>query len=217
MKRLKEIRSLLFFSYKIIQKSVKILLCLLSAFLSFKKIERSFTLKAREYWQELIDNKELIILLTIIWIILYENFTIFILISGMFIALFVVLFTDRFLLKGNYEHSYVIGFGTLLKYVGRLVVEIYLAGIGVIKTIIKGNANVEIVHVETKLKDELLIDILANSITLTPGTVSVEKLGSQLLILNLNAQGPGEDRRDLIPLRLEEILLEYEENIEGKV
>lgn len=173
-------------------------------------------MRTKKLWKDILDNKEIIILLTIIWIILFEYFTPFIFASGLLIAVLVVLFTDRFLLKGNYEHSYVIGFGTLIRYSIRLIVEIYLAGVAVIPTIIKGDADVEIVRVETKLRDELLIDILANSITLTPGTVSVDKIGKQLLILNLNAQAPDEDRRELIPLRLEKILIEYENKIDGK-
>ena len=173
-------------------------------------------LRTKKLWKDILDNKEIIILLTIIWIVLFEYFTPFIFASGLLIAVLVVLFTDRFLLKGNYEHSYVIGFGTLIRYSIRLIVEIYLAGVAVIPTIIKGDADVEIVRVETKLRDELLIDILANSITLTPGTVSVDKIGKQLLILNLNAQAPDEDRRELIPLRLEKILIEYENKIDGK-
>lgn len=164
----------------------------------------------------MLENKEIIILLTLIWIILFEYFTPFIFVSGLFVSIMVVLFTDKFLLKGNYEYSYVIGFGTLLRYGIRLIIEIYVAGVAVIPTIIKGDADVEIVRVETKLKDELLIDILANSITLTPGTVSVDKIGNQLLILNLNAQKLGEDRRELIPLRLEQILLDYEGKIDRK-
>lgn len=180
------------------------------------KLGGFYILGIKRLGRDILDNKELIVLLTIIWIVLFEYFTPFIFLSGLLIAIIVVLFTDRFLLKGNYEHSYVIGFGTLLSYSIRLIVEIYLAGIAVIPTIIKGDADVEIVRVETKLKDELLIDILANSVTLTPGTVTVDKIGSQLLILNLNAQEPNEERRDLIPLRLEEILLKYENKIDGK-
>lgn len=173
-------------------------------------------LNLRKIWEEIIDNKEVIILLTFIWVLLFENLSLFIVLSGVLISILVVLFTDQFLLKGNYEHSYVIGFGTLIRYVARLMIEIYLAGIDIIPTIIKGNADVEIVEVETKLTDELLIDILANSITLTPGTVSVEKKGSRLLVLNLNAQKPGAKRRELLPLRLEKILFDYEERIDGK-
>lgn len=172
--------------------------------------------KLREIWIELFENKEVIFALTFVWILLYEEITPFVLLIGVLSSVLVVLFTDQFLLKGNYEHSYLIGLGTLIRYAGRLVIEIYLAGWDIIPTVIKGDEEVEIVEVQTKLTDELLIDILANSITLTPGTVSVEKKGRLLYILNLNAQLPGEDRRELIPLRLEEILLDYENKIEGK-
>lgn len=172
--------------------------------------------KLQNIWKDILDNKEIIVVLTFIWIVLYETFSPFVLITGIVCSILVVLFTDQFLLKGNYEHSYIIGLGTLLKYAFRLIIEIYLAGIDILPTIIKGNEEVEIVEVETKLNDELLIDILANSITLTPGTVTVDKKGKKLFILNLNAQSPGEDRRELLPLRLEDILIEYEEKIEGK-
>lgn len=170
----------------------------------------------RKMWEDISDNKEIILVLTFVWILLYEEFTPFVVITGVLSAVIVVLFTDQFLLKGNYEHSYLIGIGTFIRYAFRLVIEIYLAGWDIIPTIIKGDEDVEIVEVETQLTDELLIDILANSITLTPGTVSVEKEGQRIFILNLKAQLPGEDRRELIPLRLEQILLEYEEKIEGK-
>lgn len=60
----------------------------------------------------------------------------------------------------------MIGLGTLLHYSARLVYEIYLAGLGVIPTIIFGEVDAQLIETETKLTDELLIDILANSITL---------------------------------------------------
>lgn len=170
----------------------------------------------KNIWKDIVDNKEVIFVLTFIWMLLFEQFTFFVLLTGIIMSIFVVLFTDRFLLMGNYEHSYVIGLGTTIKYGFRLIIEIYLAGIDIIPTIILGNENVEIVQTETKLTDELLIDMLANSITLTPGTVSVEKKGSKLLILNLKALDKGEDGRALIPLKLEKILLDYENKIEGK-
>lgn len=167
-------------------------------------------------WADIIDNKEVIIILTLIWIILYEKFSFFILFSGILISILVVLFTDRFLLMGNYEHSFIIGIGTLIKYFIRLIIEIYLAGWSIIPTIISGNANTEFVQIETKLKDELLIDILANSITLTPGTISVNKKGSKLLVLSLEALEENQNPRELLPLNLEKILLDYEEKIDGK-
>lgn len=169
------------------------------------------------FWEDIIDNKEVIFVLSITWVILFEKVTAPIILSAIILSVLVVVFTDRFLLKGNYEHSYMIGLGTLIHYSARLVYEIYLAGLGVIPTIISGEVDVQLVEIETKLTDELLIDILANSITLTPGTVTADKKGSTLKILALNAPGEMENpRNELIPLRLEEILLNYESKIDGK-
>lgn len=169
------------------------------------------------FWEDIIDNKEIIFVLSITWIILFEKVSVPIVISAIFLSVLVVVFTDRFLLKGNYEHSYMIGLGTLVHYSARLIYEIYLAGLSVIPTIISGKVDVQIIETETKLTDELLIDILANSITLTPGTVTADKKGSTLKILTLNAPNEMENPRDeLIPLRLEEILLNYENKIDGK-
>lgn len=169
------------------------------------------------FWEDIIDNKEVIFVLSITWVILFEKVTAPIILSAIILSVLVVVFTDRFLLKGNYEHSYMIGLGTLIHYSARLVYEIYLAGLGVIPTIISGEVDVQLVEIETKLTDELLIDILANSITLTPGTVTADKKGSALKILALNAPGEMENpRNELIPLRLEEILLNYESKIDGK-
>ena len=167
-------------------------------------------------WVDLRDNKEIILLLSVIWVVLFEQISPLIVVSGVVLSVLVVVFTDRFLLKGNYEHSYMIAFGTFLKFGFRLVIEIYLAGMGVIPTIFSKTTDVQILTTETKLTDELLIDLLANSITLTPGTVTVDKKGSQLQILALNAPAEGEDFRELIPLRLEAILLDYEAKMKDK-
>ena len=167
-------------------------------------------------WEDLIENKEVIIILSIVWVVLFEQFSVLTFLVGLLMAILVVLFTDRFLLKGNYEHSYMIGLGTLIKYGFRLLYEIIVAGIVVIPNIITGKADVQIINCKTKLTDELLIDILANSITLTPGTVTVEKSGSHLRVLALNAPAKDEDAREVIPLYLEGMLLRYEEKIDGK-
>lgn len=167
-------------------------------------------------WEDIVDNKEVILILSLVWLILFEEFSVGNVLTGLFIAILVVVFTDRFLLKGNYEHSYMIELGTLIRYGLRLIIEIFLAGVAVIPNILTGKSDVEIINCETTLTDELLIDILANSITLTPGTVTVEKKGSKLKVLALNPPGVDEDPRGVIPLRLEEILLTYENKLEGK-
>lgn len=159
---------------------------------------------------EVKSNWEVLILLFVMWLILFEEVTLFVLVTGLTLPIAVILFTDRFLLQGNYYDQYMIGLGQTVKYFIALIVEIFIAGWGVIPNIIKGESNVSIVTCETKLTDEFLIDILANSVTLTPGTVTIEKKGSTLRILALDSESLDEQPREALPLRLEDMLLEFE-------
>lgn len=159
---------------------------------------------------EVKSNWEVLILLFVMWLILFEEVNLFVLVTGLTLPIAVILFTDRFLLQGNYYDQYMIGLGQTVKYFIALIVEIFIAGWGVIPNIIKGESNVSIVTCETKLTDEFLIDILANSVTLTPGTVTIEKKGSTLRILALDSESLDEQPREVLPLRLEDMLLEFE-------
>lgn len=161
----------------------------------------------RFIWKEVSGNIELAVLLLAMWFILFEEFNWLVLLSGIIVTILVIIFTDRFLLRGNYERSYIIGLGTLAKYGVLLVIEIFKAGFGVIPTILTGDADVQTVTYHTPLEDELLIDILANSITLTPGTVTIDKKGKKLLILSISGV---ETTREAIPTVLEDVLLDYE-------
>ncbi|GEK89093.1 multicomponent Na+:H+ antiporter subunit E [Alkalibacterium putridalgicola] len=167
----------------------------------------------RTIWDDLVKNKVIIILLSLVWILLFEEFTLFISLTGLFMAIVVVLFTNRFMLKGDYQHTYMIGLLTLAEYGARLLTGIWLAGFEVIPYILSGKTDVQIISCETKLSDELLINILANSITLTPGTVTVEKKGNQLRVLALNPPAEDGDPRDVIPYKLENVLLRYENKL----
>lgn len=162
--------------------------------------------------KEIASNIEVMILLFLTWIVLFEEITLFVIITGILMPVLVVIFTDQFLLRGTYDEEYMIGLWSMTKYIVMLIYEIFVAGIEVIPTIISGKSDVSYVTCETKLDNDFLIDILANSVTLTPGTVTAEKKGKTLRILALDAPNLDEDPREALPLRLEAILLNYEEN-----
>ena len=74
----------------------------------------------------------------------------------------------------------------------------------------------QIIRVKTKLQDELLIDLVANAITLTPGSVTLNKKGRNLYVLALNPDIPEDGEPELIPEVIENILYDYENKIDGK-
>ncbi len=76
----------------------------------------------------------------------------------------------------------------LFIYVAVLLFKIYLASFKMTGSIITGNINPRIVHFRTRLKSELARVILANSITLTPGTLTLDLDEDHLVVHWLNAK-----------------------------
>ncbi|WP_035618723.1 Na+/H+ antiporter subunit E [Lacticigenium naphthae] len=159
-------------------------------------------------------NKSIIFFLVVIWIILFETTSWFMLLSGLTVAVLVVLMTDQFFSKEKYEKKYHLSVNFFLKYSLRLFFEIFKSSIEVIPSIITGSADVQVISYSSDLTDEFLISVLANSITLTPGTVTIQKKGNHLKILTLNL--PENHIGEVIPLKLEKILLTYEPILKNK-
>ncbi len=99
------------------------------------------------------------------------------LIAGIFISIFVtIIFYEKFL---KAEELYVFKIESLyrfFKYCIRLLWDIVLAGIDVANRVLRINMLISpaIVEVKTPLKDDCTITINANSITLTPGTITLD-------------------------------------------
>lgn len=62
----------------------------------------------------------------------------------------------------------------LLVYAFVLIYEMFLASVDVVYRVITMNINPEVVMIKTDIKSDLGIVLLANSITLTPGTVTID-------------------------------------------
>ncbi|MBS4536493.1 Na+/H+ antiporter subunit E [Clostridium sp. D2Q-14] len=71
----------------------------------------------------------------------------------------------------------------MIKYLITLFAEIYKSAIDHIVNILTNDYNPTIVEVNLDIEDPLLVTLIANSITLTPETITVEKEGNKLLVL----------------------------------
>lgn len=94
--------------------------------------------------------------------------------------------------RAAYEEMHV--FGTL-KYVFWLIVEIGKADWAVTKLIISSNVDVQqrLISVPVTQKSDLAKMLFANSITLTPGTVTVETETEQLIVHALTDEAANPD------------------------
>ncbi|MCQ2491910.1 MAG: Na+/H+ antiporter subunit E [Lachnospiraceae bacterium] len=118
----------------------------------------------------------MLLLFFICWIIFAGDLTVEIALFGVAIALVVFAFQCKFLDHSVEKELRLYGnFFWMAKYVVILVLEILKANIGVMTLILtpKYEAEPAIVHFKTDLKSQFAKVLLANSITLTPGTISV--------------------------------------------
>jgi len=125
----------------------------------------------------------LVIIFTGIWLVLNESMAFSQILTGLFFSVVSLHFTNRYLLENDYLNAYVIKPEVLLHYTLYLFVQIYRSGFSAILKIIKGEDAVKIIEYETCMSDDLGICLLANAITLTPGTVTIGKNGRLLQIL----------------------------------
>ena len=115
-------------------------------------------------------------LLLAFWIILNGRFTIEILILGLIFAAVVYAFARKFMgLTVKKEKRFWKHVGWALQYVGVLIKEIVVANVAVLKILLRPGYRVQpvLVSFPAPLKSEALQVVLADSITLTPGTITV--------------------------------------------
>ncbi len=125
------------------------------------------------------------IALFILWVMLNGKLNLEITIFGLVISAALYWFLCKFM-DYNYKRELVVVkcAGSLLKYVVLLVVEIILANLATAKMILNFEEEPEPVLVKFKsdLKTQSAQTLLANSITLTPGTITVELEDGDFLV-----------------------------------
>ena len=83
----------------------------------------------------------------------------------------------------------ILGILDSIKYFLILFIEIYKSSFSYIFRIIKKDCEPFIAEVELEVSDPLAITIISNSITLTPGTLTVDVDGSKLTVITLKDCG----------------------------
>ncbi len=150
-------------------------------------------------------------LLLVTWMILFAKLDVFIFVSGIFFCTFAIYYNEKYLLKQDLSEVYPLNLWALFKYFCFLLYEIYISGFDTIKMIMKGDVNPTVVEIQTELTKPYLRAMLANSITLTPGKVTLDLEGQKLVVLWINPSGEkSKDYQKIIKGDLEKQLLKGE-------
>jgi len=150
-----------------------------------------------------------VVLLTLVWVILRESVSVADIIVGLVISILCIWYSQKFIPLSRIKG---VNFFKLVLYPLFLVGQIYIAGFYVIKRIFAG-ASTHITTVKTKIENEELRVILADSITLTPGSVLLDLTGDNITVVWLSGKSELYQDRDvdkLIKGSLEEKLLAAE-------
>ncbi|MFW6015421.1 MAG: Na+/H+ antiporter subunit E [bacterium] len=124
----------------------------------------------------------LTVLLMFFWVALTQSLYWIDLIMGLVVSLFAVLLSNKLL---SFNFKIRIKLIKLLKYIFILIPNIIISGVKSLYMIITFKTDVKIIKVDTILKHDFSIYILAVSITLTPGTITIYRDGSSLYVLRL--------------------------------
>ncbi|MCF0135135.1 MAG: Na+/H+ antiporter subunit E [Lachnospiraceae bacterium] len=125
------------------------------------------------------------LLFFLFWVLLNGKITWEILLFGLVISAAVFWFTCRFLdYSLKKERMLYRSAGILLRYLGLLILEIFKANFAVIRVVLHFGYEPEpaLVTFRTDLKTRLAAVLLANAITLTPGTVTVHVTGNEFCV-----------------------------------
>ena len=125
-------------------------------------------------WNYIKLRYKLFLVLLIFWFLLQLNFRIDTIVLGVLISSIITILSYEILYDENGYRYEAIKLRVVVWYVLRLFVEIYKAGFQYIAHLLFDHYEPVVFTVILEVKDPVLLGIIANSITLTPGTISIE-------------------------------------------
>ncbi len=122
-----------------------------------------------------------------IWVILTENIEILNIIIGAFVCTFAINFSCK-ALDIDFAKTFYLPPFKLIKYAFYLLLAVYKSGIKATVSIITGNIKPNIIKtkIHKDIKDKYLQNIIGSSITLTPGTITLENTNGSVTVLCLH-------------------------------
>jgi len=133
----------------------------------------------------------LAVLLAAVWVVLCGDLSLTNVVTGVLVGFACMYFCHKFIPLNVIS----VDFFKLVTYPFYLVGQVYVAGFAATKIILTG-ASVGIVEVKTKITDNFLKVVLVNSITLIPGSVTLDLQGDTITILWL--RGKADDPQDTV-------------------
>jgi multicomponent Na+:H+ antiporter subunit E len=138
---------------------------------------------------------KLFLFILIFWFLINWNFRIETIFFGLLTSLIVTIASKGVLYDTKGFRYQGIKLHRIIIYIFFLFIEIFKSTFTYVLAVISGNYEPVLFTIELDLLDPVQVGIVANSITLTPGTISVDVIGNSILVMTLAKQGT--DPKDL--------------------
>jgi len=124
------------------------------------------------------------------WLVFTWNLSFFSLLIGFLFSFIIALFTYNIFIEKEEvaRRALIPRISLLLIYSLVLIFKIYLASFKMVPAVLTKKIDPRIVHFRTRLKSDSARVALANSITLTPGTLTLDLNNDHLIVHWLNAK-----------------------------
>ena len=147
----------------------------------------------------------------LLWIVLFENVEPIVVVSGILCSVACVLYSKKYLPLDK-KLSDGIKIRKLFIFPFRLIYEVYASGIYVMMLIIKDSAVIDVVDIDLEITNETLKIVLAESITLTPGSLFLDLEDQRMTVLFFRPKSdheiPNSEIQAMIKGSLEKMLLD---------
>lgn len=135
-------------------------------------------------------NFVLILLLAVsaFWLILTEDYSLANIVVAFLIGIITLFITQLFILDSENPNIQLSLIGCLILYFLKVLLNIFISSFRVLQAVIKNKSNVDRVTIHLPTEYGLINSLICNSITLTPGTITLEMQGSRAEVLVLNPE-----------------------------
>ncbi|MFW6298809.1 MAG: Na+/H+ antiporter subunit E [Bacillota bacterium] len=140
---------------------------------------------------------KLFLLVLIFWFLLALNFRIETIVAGVIISIGVTMGSFNVLYDEEGYLYHPIKVRRMILYVGYLFKEIYRAAFLYVYNILFHHYEPVVFDLKLDVDDPVLVGIIANSITLTPGTISIDSDSEKYTITVLTIAPPGKSAEAL--------------------
>ncbi len=137
--------------------------------------------------RKIINGVSMLALFVISWLVVNNGFSIFNIIIGIALCALSIFVSGK-LLELKYIKEFYLPFFATVKYIFFMFYSIYKAGFQATYMILKGDVSPIFtdVKINKEIKNTYLHNIIANSVTLTPGTITIDSNNGDIKILCLH-------------------------------